>query len=52
MTPTMLRLAGIVICVIAAVLMVVGTLSIGWGTAVGMVGIGLLGTSTVVRTKH
>lgn len=33
---------GLAICVLAAVLMVADVLGVGWGSALGMVGVGLI----------
>ncbi|MGI9616186.1 MAG: hypothetical protein ACR2QO_24945 [Acidimicrobiales bacterium] len=36
---------GLAVCVIAAALMIAGVVDAGWGAAIGMVGIGLLGAA-------
>ena len=49
MTPRLLFLLGMATCVIAAVLMVAGVITVPWGSALGVLGVGLLGTSASRR---
>ena len=43
---------GLAICLVAAALMITGTVGVGWGAAIGMVGIGLLAVTQVRRDKE
>ncbi len=45
MTRRLLFLLGMATCVVAAVLMVVGVVTVPWGSALGLLGVGLLGTA-------
>ncbi|NNF54797.1 MAG: hypothetical protein HKN03_10190 [Acidimicrobiales bacterium] len=45
-----LFLIGMTTCLLSAALIVAGVVGIAWGTAIGMVGIGILGSSAVPRT--
>jgi hypothetical protein len=42
-------ISGWVIAVLSATLMLTGVLEVTWGAALGMVGVGLLGTSVIRR---
>lgn len=44
-----LLLVGLAICVLAAVLMIVDVVGVGWGAAIGMVGLGVISTSAAKR---
>lgn len=49
MNQTPRRIAGLAICLLAAALMIFGALDIGWGAALGVVGIGLLASTALPR---
>lgn len=45
MTKRSYFVVGLAVCLVAAALMVLGWLNLGWGAAVGMIGVGLLAAS-------
>lgn len=47
MNPKALVMLGLLICVLAAGLMVADVIGVGWGSALGMVGVGLLASAGV-----
>lgn len=40
---------GLAICVLAAVLMIADVVGVGWGAAIGMIGLGLISGSAAKR---
>jgi fucose permease len=49
MKPNASLLLGLVVCVVAAILMLADVVASGWGVAIGMLGIGITSTSAVAR---
>ena len=49
MSSNALLAAGLGICVLAALLMIADVVGIGWGAAIGMVGVGVISASAAKR---
>ena len=50
MPSTSLFLVGMAVCLLSAALMIADVVDIGWGAALGMLGIGILGGASARRT--
>ena len=49
MSTKALLIVGLAVCVLAAVLMIADVVGVGWGAAIGMIGIGIISASAAKR---